>query len=89
MLIYVVICVALALAGAAGMQFFYLAYLEKINKQQKRRLLELERHNTALYRRWQEAEHQLAAYNALAAEEIIHEDEEEIWSEIIEDDAIR
>lgn len=84
MLLYVVICAALAMAGIAGLQFFYLAYLERVGNQLKRRIHELERHNTALFHRWQEAEHQLQSYRSLEADVLV-EDEEEIWSEIIED----
>jgi hypothetical protein len=83
MLLYVVICVALAMAGVAGLQFFYLAYLERIGNQLKRRIQELERQNAVLYHRWQDAEHQLNSYQALDAEEIY--EDEEVWSEIIED----
>ena len=78
------ICIALVMAGVAGMQFFYLAYMERVSKQQKRRIKELERQNAVLYHRWQDTERILAAYQELEAEELI-EEEEEIWSEIIED----
>lgn len=81
---YVVICIALALAGAAGMQFFYLAYMERINRHQKRRLTELERQNAILYHRWQEAERVITGYQDLEAEELLETEEEEIWSEIID-----
>jgi hypothetical protein len=82
-MLYVVICIALAMGGVAGMQFFYLAYMEKVLRQQKRRVDELERQNAILYHRWQDAERTLAGYEDLSAEEVI--EEEEIWSEIIED----
>ncbi len=84
MLIYVVICIALAMGGVAGLQFFYLAYIERFNRQQKRRIQELERQNALLYHRWQDAEHQLAAYQALDAEELVEDNEEEVWAEIID-----
>lgn len=82
-MLYVVICIALAMAGVAGLQFFYLAYMERVMRQQARRLKELERQNAVLYHRWQDAERILANYQTLDAEEII--EEEEVWSEIIED----
>ena len=81
-MLYVVICIALSMAGVAGLQFFYLAYLEKVSKHQKRRLAELERQSAVLYHRLQDAERQLSSYQDLAAEEVV---EEEVWSEIIED----
>lgn len=83
MMLYVVICIALAMAGVAGMQFFYLAYMERVCKQHQRRVKELERQNALLYHRWQDTERALAGYEDLAAEEIA--EEEEVWSEIIED----
>ncbi len=79
---YVVICIALAMAGVAGMQFFYLAYMERIGRQHQRRIKELERQNAILYHRWQDTERALAGYEEIAAEEVV---EEEIWTEIIED----
>ncbi len=82
-MLYVVICIALAMAGVAGLQFFYLAYMEKIVRQQNRRVKELERQNAVLYHRWQDTERILAGYQTLDAVEIV--EEEEVWSEIIED----
>ncbi len=83
MMLYVVICIALAMAGVAGMQFFYLAYMERVGRQHQRRIKGLERQNALLYHRWQETERALAGYEDLAAEEVV--EEEEVWSEIIED----
>lgn len=82
-MLYVVICIALAMAGVAGMQFFYLAYMERVINQQKRRITELERQNAVLYHRWQDAERVATHYDDLEAQVV--EEEEEIWSEIIED----
>jgi prolyl oligopeptidase PreP (S9A serine peptidase family) len=81
-MLYVVICIALAMAGVAGMQFFYLAYMERIVNQQKKRVTELERQNAVLYHRWQDAERVAAHYQDLEAEVV--EEEEEVWSEIID-----
>lgn len=83
-MLYVLICVALAMSGVAGLQFFYLAYLERIGKQHKRRVTELERQNAVLYHRWQDSERILANYQTLEATDIL-EETEEVWSEIIED----
>jgi 16S rRNA C1402 (ribose-2'-O) methylase RsmI len=85
MLLYLMICIALAMAGVAGMQFFYLAYLERMGKQYKRRINELERQNALLYHRWQETEQQVATYQTLEAAEIVEENEDEVWAEIIEE----
>jgi 16S rRNA C1402 (ribose-2'-O) methylase RsmI len=83
---YIVICLALALAGVAGLQFFYLAYLEKINSHHRRRLAELERRCERLAYRLHEAEQKLNDYQDIITTEPA---EEEIWAEIIDDDGIR
>lgn len=84
MMIYVLICIALAMSGVAGLQFFYLAYVERVSKQQTRRIRELERQNAILYHRWQDAENHLTNYQELeSAEELV---EEEVWEEIIIED---
>jgi len=41
---------AFTLACIAGTQFFYLMFLEKVNRQCKQRIAELERQNTAILR---------------------------------------
>jgi 16S rRNA C1402 (ribose-2'-O) methylase RsmI len=83
-MLYALFCIALALAGIAAAQFVYLLFYERSNKQQRKRIVELERQNAILYHRWQESEHTLAAYQELGEQEIV-EPEEETWSEIIED----
>ena len=83
---YVLIGLSLALAGVAGLQFFYMIYLERIDREQKKRIYELERHSKQLARRLGEAEQQIAQQN-----EILEgfynefEEEEEIWADVIED----
>jgi hypothetical protein len=87
MTLYVLICLSLSLAGVAGLQFFYLAYLERLGKETKRRLRELERHNRYLKQRLQDAELQIAEQAKLleAAYESTEDEEEEIWADVIED----
>lgn len=88
MLLYVVISIALILASITGLQFFYLAYLERVKQQQRRHLADLERRCEALARRVHTAEVKLAQYLEMDAGELL-EEEEEVWSEIIEDDSRR
>lgn len=83
---YVLIGLSLSLAGVAGLQFFYMIYLERIDREQKKRIQELERHCKYLSTRLHEAEQQVADQNNLLEsffEDI--EDEEEIWADVIED----
>ncbi len=83
---YVLIGLSLSLAGVAGLQFFYMIYLERIDREQKKRIQELERHCKYLSSRLQEAEQQVADQNDLL--ETFFEDltdEEEVWADVIED----
>ncbi len=43
MMIYVLIGLSLSLASVAGLQFFYMAYLERLDREHKKRIRELER----------------------------------------------
>jgi hypothetical protein len=87
MTLYVLICLSLSLAGVAGLQFFYLAYLERMDKELKKRLREVERHNYHLRQRLKDSELQIAEQAKLI--EAVYEDsadeEEEIWADVIED----
>lgn len=90
MTIYVLICLSLSLVGVAGLQFFYLAYLERMDKEMKKRLREVEHQNLYLKERLQDAELQIAEQAkiieaATAAAAGIFEDEEEIWADVIDD----
>ena len=56
MMLYVLIGLSLSLLGVAGLQFFYQIYLERIDREQKKRIHELERHCRFLTNRVNEAE---------------------------------
>lgn len=89
MMWYVLICLCLSLAGVAGLQFFYLAYLERIDRERKKRLGELERHIKYLTHRLKDAERQVTEQHKLleaAYQEFDDEDEdEEVWADVIEE----
>lgn len=76
-----VFIIALTLACIAGFEFFYLMYQEAVNRQQKRRIRQLERKLVEIAR---ELEHTEALL-----EETQEEQEEELWPEVIDDDSIR
>lgn len=90
MMWYVLICLSLSLAGVAGLQFFYMVYLERIDRERKKRINELERHTKYLLRRLEETELQISEQNKLL-EEVYEEfeenepDEEEAWADVIEE----
>ena len=86
MMIYVLICLSLALTGLAGLQFFYLIYLERMDKLHKKRIHELEKHSKYLAVRLQEAEQQISEQNEiLEAFYVDVEEEEEVWADVIEE----
>lgn len=87
MMMYVLIGLSLSLVGVAGMQFFYLAYLERIERERKIRLVELEHKCRYLSARLKDAERQIAEQNEFI-DTIYEEDEiedDEVWADVIED----
>lgn len=84
MMLYILICLSLSLAGVAGLQFFYMIYLERINREQKKRIYELERHSKHLAARLGETERQIAQQNEIL-ETMLNSEEEEVWADVIED----
>ncbi len=87
MMLYVLIGLSLSLTGVAGLQFFYMTYLERIDREQKKRIRELEHHCKFLSSRVSEAEAKIAEQSNLL--ENIFDDfgdvEEEVWADVIED----
>jgi Tfp pilus assembly protein PilN len=92
MAIYFLMGVTIVLAGVAGLQLFYLGYLERVGKEQKRRITELEKHSSRLSRRLNEAEDALIqqaemiqAMEYYEDEDVVVLEEEEVWADVIED----
>lgn len=86
MMTYVLIGLSLSLACVAGLQFFYMLYLERISNERRKRIVELERHSKQLAKRLSEAEQQIARQNEVLEtmfDEV--ENEEEVWADVIED----
>lgn len=84
-MLYVLIGLSLSLLGVAGLQFFYLIYLERIDGEQKKRIRELERHCKTLSTRVSEAEQKISDQNNLLENFFDEFEEEEIWADVIED----
>jgi predicted nucleotidyltransferase len=80
-MIYLAFIFALALACIAGMEFVSLMALETRNRQLKRRVGELERENARISESLREAKARI--------EERQHEEVEEMWPELIDDDSVR
>jgi len=84
MMLYVLIGLSLSLAGVAGLQFFYLIYLERINNEQKKRIYELERRSKYVSKRLDEAEQQIVQQKEIL-ETVFDEYEDVVWADVIED----
>jgi hypothetical protein len=83
---YVLIGLSLSLAGVAGLQFFYLAYLERLDREHKKRVRELERHTKYLASKLHDAETKIAEQKILLESFFDEfEDEEDVWADVIED----
>jgi len=85
MMLYVLICLSLSLAGVCAVQFFYLAYLGKVEEQHKRRIRELEKNCRYFKERLREAELQLANQAELLEEVYGDFEDEEVWADVIDD----
>ena len=83
---YVLIGLSLSLAGVAGLQFFYMAYLERLDREHKKRIRELERHTKYLSSKLHDAETRIAEQKILLESFFDEfEDEEDVWADVIED----
>ena len=70
---YIILIVALAVTCFAGVQFFYLMFVQATNRQQRRRIAELER--------------ELAALRRTRRGPVLRDgaEVEEVWAEVIDD----
>lgn len=85
MTLYVLLCLSLSLAGVAGLQFFYLMYVEKMDKILKNRLRDVEHHNRYLQQRLVDAELKIAE-QAKLIEAVYEEIEgEDVWADVIKE----
>jgi Tfp pilus assembly protein PilN len=73
------IIIALTLACIAGFEFFYLMYVDAINRQQKRRIRQLEKQLATV-------RGELDSIQTLLEE--MPEPEQELWPEVIDDDRV-
>lgn len=85
MLVYILIGLSLSLAGVAGLQLTYMFYLDRLDRERKKRLNEVERTCRNLTARLEAAESYIAKQ-----EEIIETFEaanlaDETWADVIDD----
>jgi hypothetical protein len=90
MWIYILICLSLSLAGAAGLQFFYVAYLYQIQKEHLKHIRQLEIRNRSLTKSLNRARRQAAGERVFirsiqegeARDDVL---QDEIWADVIEE----
>ncbi|MDM7923099.1 MAG: hypothetical protein QUS14_12435 [Pyrinomonadaceae bacterium] len=85
MLFYVVTCLALILTGIAGLQMAYMFYLDRLDRERKKRLRQLERRCKALAYRLEQAERRIEEQDTLLENYYNEPDDDENWADIIED----
>jgi ABC-type protease/lipase transport system fused ATPase/permease subunit len=90
MTIYFLIGVVIVLAGVAALQLFYMSYLERLGKEQRHRISELEKHSAHLSHRLNDAEDNLTRQAEIIQAMEYYEDdevleEEEVWADVIEE----
>ena len=82
MLYYVLIGLSLALTGVAGMQMMYMFYLDRLDKERKKRVIELERKCRSLTRRLEDAERRIAEQEDLIAS--LYEEDNDRWADVLD-----
>ncbi len=83
MLYYVLIGLSLALSGVAALQLMYLFYLDRMDKERKNRVAELERRCRNLTRRLKNAESRIAEQDELIS--TLYEEDDDRWADVLED----
>jgi hypothetical protein len=86
MMMYALICLSLILLGVAGLQFTYLFYVDRLYRERRKYLQDLEYRYARLTARLEHAERRIAEQDdmiALLAGDAPEEDE--TWEDIIEE----
>lgn len=84
MLLYVLFCLCLALTGIAGLQLAYMFYLDRLDKERKKRVHELERRCRKLTQRLRETEQKIEEQNDLLDIYFPRQDDE-LWADVIDE----
>jgi hypothetical protein len=84
-MLYVLIGLCLSLAGVAGLQLMYMFYLDRIDKERKKRVHELEIECRRLSNRLSETEAELRLKNDLLTAAYPDFEEDEVWADVIDE----
>jgi hypothetical protein len=85
MLLYVLIGLCLSLAGIAALQLMYMFYLDRIDRERKKRIHELEIECRRLGARLGQMEGEMKMKEAMLAMAYPEFEDEEAWADVIED----
>jgi hypothetical protein len=84
MLLYTLICLSLALVGIAGLQFTYLFYLDRVDRERKKLVHDLESECRRLSIRLSDAEAKIAEQDSLLTR-FYDRSNEEVWADVIDE----
>lgn len=86
MLYYVLIGLCFSLVGVAGLQMMYLFYLDRIDRERKKRIVELEHRCTDLTSKLAAARSTIEEQESVIENlEVLHHRHEEVWADVIEE----
>ena len=86
MLYYVLIGLCFALVGIAGLQFIYMFYIDRLDHERKKRIVELERRCKELSLKLSQAEFRIAEQKeVIESLEVYDGRGEETWADVIEE----
>ena len=85
MLIYILITLCLALSGVAGFQLTYMFYLDRLDKERKKRIHDLESKCQSLSARLSDAEDRIEQQNRMIDALYNEMDDAEHWADVIDD----
>lgn len=84
MLMYLLIGLCLVLVGVAGLQFTYLFYVDRLNRERRKYLRELEHKCSDLAARLVQAEHRITEQDEML-ETVNAKKGDEVWADVIEE----
>ncbi|MGD9587474.1 MAG: hypothetical protein AB7Q37_09685 [Pyrinomonadaceae bacterium] len=86
MLSYILIGLCFSLVGVAGLQLMYMFYLDRLDRERKKRLAELERRVRELKKLLAAARHRIDEQDELIESlELFGHGREEAWADVIEE----
>lgn len=84
MLMYALIGLSLVLVGIAGLQFTYLFWADKLNRERRKHLHDLEERYSRTLARVDQLEQRVAEQDELLAA-VYGEEKDEAWADVIEE----